>query len=156
MKKKAQLFSSLISTIFNSTHACSAYDSYYKKAQQIRRLVCQDFEKVFADGVDALLTPTTPSPAFLISEVNQLDPVQLYINDVMTIPASLAGKKGYVYDCAGLPAISVPIKLSKEGLPLGLQLIGKSMWEGELLNIATAIESKEFHTFIPSLLQNKI
>lgn len=68
-----------------------SYESYYRKAQQIRRLILQDFQNVYKQGVDLLLTPTTPSSAFLISESKSVDPVSIYVNDVMTIPASLAG-----------------------------------------------------------------
>jgi aspartyl-tRNA(Asn)/glutamyl-tRNA(Gln) amidotransferase subunit A len=104
--------------------------------------VAQDFEAAFAQGVDAILTPTTPSTAFEISAAQTIDPVQLYINDVFTIPASLAG----------LPAINVPFELS-EGLPVGLQLIGRSMKESKLIGIAACLESEEIKNTIPHRLK---
>eukprot|EP01121_Diplochlamys_sp_Union-15-3_P008131 TRINITY_DN2138_c0_g2_i1.p1 TRINITY_DN2138_c0_g2~~TRINITY_DN2138_c0_g2_i1.p1 ORF type:complete len:198 (-),score=33.63 TRINITY_DN2138_c0_g2_i1:3-596(-) len=106
-----------------------SYESYYKKAQQIRRLVCEDFSAVFKgpnnpEGVDVLLTPTTPTTALSLNEclAGKINPVSLYVNDVFTIPASMAG----------LPAISVPFKLDS-GLPFGLQLISKQLEEAGLL-----------------------
>lgn len=115
--------------IMIGTYVLSAgyYDAYYKKAQSIRTLIAQDFNQAF-DKVDAILTPTTPSPAFAIGE--KLDPVTMYLNDVFTVPASLAG----------LPGISVPAGLSNNGLPLGLQIIGKSFDENTVLTAASALE----------------
>ena len=106
------------------------YDAYYLRAQQVRALVRRDFERVFAEGVDAILTPTTPGPAFGLGEVGADDPVAMYLQDVFTIPVNLAG----------LPAASVPAGLSAEGLPLGLQLIGRPWDEAGLLRVADALE----------------
>ncbi|ELR22159.1 aspartyl/glutamyltRNA(Asn/Gln) amidotransferase, A subunit [Acanthamoeba castellanii str. Neff] len=105
------------------------YDSYYRKAQQIRRLVLNDFETAFGQGVDVLLHPTAPTPAFALAE--KLNPVDMYINDIMTIPASMAG----------LPAVSVPVRQSAaSNLPQGLQLVGRYMDEGTLLAAARLLE----------------
>ncbi|KAL6069526.1 Glutamyl-tRNA(Gln) amidotransferase subunit A, mitochondrial [Balamuthia mandrillaris] len=107
------------------------YDSYYRKAQQVRRLVLQDFEQVFESGVHAILQPTATSSAFPLD--SKLEPLAMYTNDIMTIPASLAG----------LPAISVPFSASKKtGMPLALQLIGKYMDEVTVLRAAKALEQK--------------
>ena len=104
------------------------YDAYYKKAQRVRYLLVQDFNQAF-EKVDALLTPTAPSAAFAIGE-NSADPVKMYLNDVFTIPASMAG----------LPGLSLPAGLSSTGLPLGLQLIGKSFDEETVFRIADVME----------------
>ena len=104
------------------------YDAYYIKAQKVRTLIAQDFENAFKT-VDAILTPTAPSSAFAIGE-NQNDPVKMYLNDVFTIPTSLAG----------LPGISVPAGLDSEGLPLGLQIIAKPWDEQTCFDVAFAIE----------------
>jgi len=106
------------------------YDAYYLRAQKVRALIRRDFEQAFAAGVDAILTPATPSPAFALGEVPADDPVAMYLNDVFTVTVNLAG----------LPAISVPAGLSAEGLPLGLQLIGQPWGEAALLNDAYALE----------------
>ncbi len=106
------------------------YDAYYRRAQRVRTLIKQDFEKVYADGVDAILTPATPSAAFGLGEMASADPIQMYLNDVFTVTVNLAG----------LPAISVPAGLDAQGLPLGLQLIGKPWEEGDLLNTAYSLE----------------
>ncbi|SOH92559.1 aspartyl/glutamyl-tRNA(Asn/Gln) amidotransferase subunit A [Monaibacterium marinum] len=106
------------------------YDAYYRKAQRVRTLIKGDFEKVFADGIDAILTPATPSPAFALGAAAEMNPVEMYLNDVFTVTLNLAG----------LPGISVPSGLSADGLPLGLQLIGKPWEEGDLLNTAAALE----------------
>ncbi|ABD44527.1 aspartyl/glutamyl-tRNA(Asn/Gln) amidotransferase, A subunit [Ehrlichia chaffeensis str. Heartland] len=103
------------------------YDAYYNKAQRIRHLVINDFVESFKK-IDYILTPTTPKEAFAINE--QLDTLTMYLNDVFTVPASLAG----------LPAISVPIGLSKSNLPLSLQVIGNYYDEGGILNVASIIE----------------
>ncbi|GAT75226.1 aspartyl/glutamyl-tRNA amidotransferase subunit A [Ehrlichia ruminantium] len=103
------------------------YDAYYNKAQCIRRLVTNDFVESFK-SVDYILTPTAPKEAFAMDE--QLDTLTMYLNDVFTVPASLAG----------LPAISIPIGLSKNKLPLSLQIIGNYYDEGGILNIASVIE----------------
>ncbi|WP_417270000.1 Asp-tRNA(Asn)/Glu-tRNA(Gln) amidotransferase subunit GatA [Celeribacter sp.] len=114
------------------TYVLSAgfYDAYYNRARRVRTLIKQDFENVFAQGVDAILTPATPSAAFGLGEMSETDPIQMYLNDVFTVTVNLAG----------LPGISVPARLSAEGLPLGLQLIGKPWEEGDLLNIAHSLE----------------
>lgn len=104
------------------------YDAYYTKAQKVRRLILDDFNKAFAD-VDVLLTPTAPTPAFGIDDKPD-DPISMYLNDVFTVPTSLAG----------LPGISVPAGLSSSGLPLGLQLIGRAFDETTLLTAASALE----------------
>ncbi|MDA0222449.1 MAG: Asp-tRNA(Asn)/Glu-tRNA(Gln) amidotransferase subunit GatA [Rhodobacterales bacterium] len=106
------------------------YDAYYRRAQRVRTLIKQDFETVFAAGIDAILTPATPSAAFGLGEMADVDPVQMYLNDVFTVTVNLAG----------LPGISVPTGLDKDGLPLGLQLIGRPWEEADMLNSAYALE----------------
>ena len=115
------------------TYVLSAgfYDAYYNRARRVRTLIKKDFEDVFAAGVDAILTPATPSAAFGLGEMTDADPVQMYLNDVFTVTVNLAG----------LPGIAVPSGLDAQGLPLGLQLIGKPWEEGDLLNTAYALES---------------
>eukprot|EP00743_Colponemidia_sp_Colp-15_P006353 GILK01006837.1.p1 GENE.GILK01006837.1~~GILK01006837.1.p1 ORF type:complete len:501 (-),score=73.95 GILK01006837.1:282-1670(-) len=103
----------------------SAVDAYFKKAQKVRRLVCDDFSRAF-QTVDVLLTPTTPSAAPLLADCERMQPLQEYIGDVMTVPASLAG----------LPAISLPCNRLSSDLPLGLQLIGAHLSESKLLAVA--------------------
>ena len=113
------------------TYVLSAgfYDAYYNRARKVRTLIKKDFEDVFAQGVDAILTPATPSAAFeLGKEIS--DPVEMYLNDVFTVTVNLAG----------LPGIAVPAGVDKQGLPLGLQLIGRPWEEGDLLNTAYALE----------------
>jgi len=105
------------------------YDAYYRKAQRVRRLISQDFINAFED-VDVLLTPTAPSAAFAIGE-KQDDPITMYQNDVFTVPSSLAG----------MPAISVPSGLNTDGLPLGLQLIGRPFDEETVLRAAGVLET---------------
>ncbi|EPX81171.1 Asp-tRNA(Asn)/Glu-tRNA(Gln) amidotransferase subunit GatA [Litoreibacter arenae] len=114
------------------TYVLSAgfYDAYYNRARKVRSLIKKDFEGVFAQGVDAILTPATPSAAFGLGEMADADPVQMYLNDVFTVTVNLAG----------LPGIAVPAGLDKQGLPLGLQLIGRPWEEGDLLNTAYALE----------------
>ncbi len=116
--------------ILIGTYVLSAgyYDAYYKKAQRVRWLIAEDFRKAF-EKVDAILTPTAPSAAFAIGEKN-IDPITMYLNDVFTVPTSLAG----------LPGISIPGALNKDGLPLGLQLIGKAFDEETVLNVAYGLE----------------
>ncbi len=114
------------------TYVLSAgfYDAYYNRARRVRALIKQDFDTVFEAGVDAILTPATPSAAFELGrEVS--DPVEMYLNDVFTVTVNLAG----------LPGIAVPTGLNGDGLPLGLQLIGKPWGEADLLNTAYALES---------------
>ncbi len=115
------------------TYVLSAgfYDAYYNRARKVRTLIKKDFEDVFADGIDAILTPATPSAAFGLGEMSEADPVQMYLNDVFTVTVNLAG----------LPGISVPVGLNGKGLPLGLQLIGRPWAEDDLLNTAYALEA---------------
>jgi aspartyl-tRNA(Asn)/glutamyl-tRNA(Gln) amidotransferase subunit A len=114
------------------TYVLSAgyYDAYYLRAQKVRTLIRRDFEAAFAAGIDAVLTPATPSAAFAIGELADADPVQMYLNDVFTVTTNLAG----------LPGMSVPAGLDKNGLPLGLQVIGKALDEATVLNAGLAIE----------------
>lgn len=122
------------------TYVLSAgyYDAYYIKAQKIRTLIAQDFKQAY-EKVDLLLTPTTPSPAFAIGEkVN--DPLSMYLNDVFTVPVNLAG----------LPGISLPAGLSSNGLPLGLQLIGRTFDEETLLRAADVLEEAAGFSAEPS------
>ena len=105
------------------------YDAYYAKAQKVRRLIAGDFTAAF-EKVDAILTPTAPSAAFGLGETDD-DPVTMWLNDVFTIPTSLAG----------LPGLSLPAGLSSEGLPLGLQLIGRPFDEETVLKVAGVLET---------------
>jgi aspartyl-tRNA(Asn)/glutamyl-tRNA(Gln) amidotransferase subunit A len=116
--------------ILIGTYVLSAgyYDAYYLKAQKVRTLISQDFDRVFGE-VDVLLTPTTPTEAFAIDE-KPADPVTMYLNDIFTVTVNLAA----------LPGISVPVGLSKTGLPLGLQLIGPKLSEQRLFNTSLALE----------------
>lgn len=116
------------------TYVLSAgfYDAYYNRARRVRSLIKQDFEQAFAAGIDAILTPATPSAAFGLGEMADADPVQMFLNDVFTVTVNLAG----------LPGISVPAGLNSKGLPLGLQLIGRPWEEGDLLNLAHVIEER--------------
>ncbi|WP_420010706.1 Asp-tRNA(Asn)/Glu-tRNA(Gln) amidotransferase subunit GatA [Tateyamaria sp.] len=115
------------------TYVLSAgfYDAYYNRARKVRTLIKKDFEDVFAQGIDAILTPATPSAAFGLGEAWD-DPVQMYLNDVFTVTVNMAG----------LPGISVPAGTDANGLPLGLQLIGRPWEEGDLLNTAYALEAR--------------
>ena len=119
--------------IMIGTYVLSAgfYDAYYNRARRVRALIKKDFDDVFQAGADAILTPATPSAAFPIGAMETMDPVQMYLNDVFTVTVNLAG----------LPGISVPAGLDKNGLPLGLQLIGRPWEEGDLLNTAYALEN---------------
>ena len=114
------------------TYVLSAgfYDAYYNRARKVRALIKRDFEQVFAAGVDAILTPATPSAAFGLGEMSSADPIEMYLNDVFTVTVNLAG----------LPGIAVPVGLDVTGLPLGLQLIGRPWEEGALLNHAYVLE----------------
>ncbi|MBK8176394.1 MAG: Asp-tRNA(Asn)/Glu-tRNA(Gln) amidotransferase subunit GatA [Rhodospirillales bacterium] len=123
------------------TYVLSAgyYDAYYLKAQKVRALIARDFARAF-ESVDVILTPTAPSDAFAIGE-NTDDPITMYLNDVFTVPTSLAG----------LPGISVPAGLSARGLPLGLQLVGRPFDEETVLRAAAALESAAgFPTTLPT------
>ena len=106
------------------------YDAYYIKAQKVRQLIKNDFDESFKK-VDAILTPSTPSAAFKIGEKKN-DPISMYLNDIFTVPVNLAG----------IPAISIPAGTDNNNYPLGLQLIGKTLDEQKLLNIAFAAEKK--------------
>jgi aspartyl-tRNA(Asn)/glutamyl-tRNA(Gln) amidotransferase subunit A len=132
-KTRAEGFGSEVKRrVMVGTYVLSAgfYDAYYNRARRVRTLIKKDFEDVFAQGVDAILTPATPSAAFGLGEMTEADPVQMYLNDVFTVTVNLAG----------LPGIAVPAGLDKQGLPLGLQLIGRPWEEGDLLNCAYALE----------------
>lgn len=125
--------------ILIGTYVLSAgfYDAYYTQAQKVRTLIARDFERAF-ESCDVLLTPTAPSAAFVLGE-KQADPLAMYLNDVFTVPASLAG----------LPAMSVPGGLDKDGLPLGLQIIGKALDEQGVLNASLALEQRAGFTARP-------
>ncbi|KDE19798.1 glutamyl-tRNA amidotransferase [Acetobacter aceti 1023] len=127
--------------ILMGTYVLSAgyYDAYYLKAQKVRTLIKRDFEQAF-ENVDVLLTPTAPSAAFAQGE-NMDDPVQMYLNDIFTVPASMAG----------VPALSVPVGLNGNGLPLGLQVIGKHFDEETVLSIGGALEAAAGFTHLPSV-----
>ncbi|ANA14707.1 Asp-tRNA(Asn)/Glu-tRNA(Gln) amidotransferase subunit GatA [Acetobacter oryzifermentans] len=129
------------SRILMGTYVLSAgyYDAYYLKAQKVRTLIKRDFEQAF-ENVDVLLTPTAPSAAFAQGE-NMDDPVQMYLNDIFTVPASMAG----------VPALSVPVGLNGNGLPLGLQVIGKHFDEETVLSIGGALEAAAGFTHLPSV-----
>lgn len=122
--------------IMIGTYVLSAgfYDAYYTQAQKVRALIARDFEQAWA-SCDLILAPTAPSAAFGLGEKTS-DPLAMYLNDVFAVPASLAG----------LPAISVPGGLSKDGLPLGLQIIGKALDEQSVLNAGLAIEERSGFT----------
>ena len=118
--------------IMVGTYVLSAgfYDAYYNRARKVRALIKKDFDDVFATGINSILTPTTPSAAFALGGMADADPLEMYLNDVFTVTVNLAG----------LPGISVPAGLDKQGLPLGLQLIGRPWEEADLLNSAYALE----------------
>jgi aspartyl-tRNA(Asn)/glutamyl-tRNA(Gln) amidotransferase subunit A len=106
------------------------YDAYYLKAQKVRALIVRDFQQAFA-SCDLLLTPTAPTGAFALG-ARSADPIAMYLNDVFTVPSSLAG----------LPAMSVPAGTDGNGLPLGLQLIGRPLDEAGVLDAALAVEQR--------------
>jgi len=118
--------------ILIGTYVLSAgyYDAYYLRAQKVRTLIKLDFEECFDAGVNAILTPTTPSAAFAIGE-KSADPIEMYLNDVFTVTVNMAG----------LPGISVPAGLDSQGLPLGLQLIGRPFDEETLFSLGAVIEA---------------
>jgi aspartyl-tRNA(Asn)/glutamyl-tRNA(Gln) amidotransferase subunit A len=118
--------------IMIGTYVLSAgyYDAYYLRAQKVRTLIKKDFEDCFAQGIDAMLTPATPTAAFGVGEKGQADPIEMYLNDVFTVTVNMAG----------LPGISVPAGLDGEGLPLGLQLIGRPFDEETLFSLGQVIE----------------
>ena len=119
------------------------YDAYYLKAQKVRTLIARDFDQAF-QACDAILTPTAPSAAFAIGEKMD-DPIAMYLNDVFTVPVNLAG----------LPGISVPAGLSGEGLPLGLQVIGRAFDEAMVLRVGSAIESAAKFEAKPQFMAGK-
>jgi aspartyl-tRNA(Asn)/glutamyl-tRNA(Gln) amidotransferase subunit A len=118
--------------IMIGTYVLSAgyYDAYYLRAQKIRSLIKRDFDLAYESGVDAILTPATPSPAFAQGEKGSDDPVEMYLNDIFTVTVNMAG----------LPGIAVPGGLSADGLPLGLQLIGRPFEEETLFALGEVIE----------------
>ena len=118
--------------IMIGTYVLSAgfYDAYYNRARRVRALIKRDFDLAFEAGIDAILTPATPSSAFELGSMASADPVEMYLNDVFTVTVNLAG----------LPGISVPVGLDAQGLPLGLQLIGRPWAEADLLNHAYVLE----------------
>ena len=132
--------------ILIGTYVLSAgyYDAYYLKAQRVRALVAQDFAQAF-ERVDCLLAPTAPSAAFAIGE-HSADPIAMYLNDLFTVPA----------DLAGLPAISVPAGLSGDGLPLGLQIIGRPFDEETVLRAAEAMERAAQFSDLPAFVAGEM
>jgi aspartyl-tRNA(Asn)/glutamyl-tRNA(Gln) amidotransferase subunit A len=128
--------------VLMGTYVLSAgyYDAYYNKARKVRSLIAGDFAKAY-EKVDAILTPTAPSPAFGMGDKMD-DPIAMYLNDVFTVPASLAG----------LPGISIPAGLSADGLPLGLQLLGKAFDEETVFRIAGVLEAAAGFEATPAFL----
>jgi aspartyl-tRNA(Asn)/glutamyl-tRNA(Gln) amidotransferase subunit A len=124
------------------TYVLSAgyFDAYYVKAQKVRTLIKKDFEDAFNAGVDAILTPATPSAAFGVNDQEmKADPVKMYLNDIFTVTVNMAG----------LPGIAVPAGKDGQGLPLGLQLIGKPFDEETLFAAARVIERSAATDFSP-------
>jgi aspartyl-tRNA(Asn)/glutamyl-tRNA(Gln) amidotransferase subunit A len=123
--------------IMIGTYVLSAgyYDAYYLRAQKVRTLIKRDFETVFADGIDAILTPATPSAAFGLEAMALASPIEMYLNDVFTVTVNMAG----------LPGIAVPAGRTSDGLPLGLQLIGRPFDEEMLFRAAAVIEDAAGH-----------
>jgi aspartyl-tRNA(Asn)/glutamyl-tRNA(Gln) amidotransferase subunit A len=127
------------------TYVLSAgyYDAYYNKARRVRTLILKDFTDAF-ETVDVVLTPTAPSAAFPVGEKLD-DPIAMYLNDVFTVPASMAG----------LPGISVPAGLSDDGLPLGLQLIGRAFDEETMFRAADVLESAAGFEALPQFIAGR-
>ncbi len=127
--------------IMIGTYVLSAgyYDAYYVRAQKIRTLIKKDFEDAFAMGIDAILTPSTPSAAFGVGEMVSADPVEMYLNDVFTVTVNMAG----------LPGISVPAGYDSQGLPLGLQLIGRPFDEETLFAAGQVLEEAAGRSKLP-------
>jgi aspartyl-tRNA(Asn)/glutamyl-tRNA(Gln) amidotransferase subunit A len=123
--------------IMIGTYVLSAgyYDAYYVRAQQVRTLIKKDFEDAYAAGVDAILTPATPSAAFGVGSMSVASPIEMYLNDVFTVTVNMAG----------LPGIAVPAGLDAKGLPLGLQLIGRPFDEETLFAAGQVIENAAGH-----------
>ncbi len=119
--------------ILLGTYALSAgyYDAYYRKAQQVRTLLTRDFLSAFAE-VDVLVAPVTPTPAFKLGEKTD-DPVKMYLEDIYSVAASLAGVCG----------VSVPCGNTKDGLPIGVQIMGKHFDEATMLRVAQAVETRQ-------------
>ena len=124
------------------TYVLSAgyYDAYYLKAQRVRTLIARDFARAF-ERVDCILTPTAPSAAFAIGEKSS-DPIEMYLNDVFTVPANLAG----------VPAVSVPAGVSGDGLPLGLQVTGRAFDEQTVLRVAEVLERTAQFRHLPGFV----
>ena len=132
-KTRAQGFGKEVKRrVMIGTYVLSAgyYDAYYLRAQKVRTLIKQDFERVFADGIDTILTPATPSAAFGIAEMASASPIEMYLNDIFTVTVNMAG----------LPGIAVPAGLDRAGLPLALQLIGRPFDEALLFKAGQIIE----------------
>ena len=127
--------------IMIGTYTLSAgyYDAYYLKAQKVRTLIYQDFEKAFEE-VDFIVTPTSPTTAFKLGE-KTADPIKMYLSDIFTIAVNLAG----------LPAISIPCGFDEKGLPIGLQIIGKAFDEATILNVANVLEKELKVNNLPEL-----
>lgn len=127
--------------IMIGTYVLSAgyYDAYYVRAQKVRTLIRQDFEAAYRDGIDAILTPATPSSAFGVGEMSVASPIEMYLNDIFTVTVNMAG----------LPGIALPAGMDHKGLPLGMQLIGKPFDEETLFAVAQAIEA-EVGSFKPT------
>ena len=127
--------------ILMGTYVLSAgyYDAYYLRAQKVRKLIYQDFMNAY-EKVDVLLTPTAPSAAFAKGE-HQDDPVQMYLNDIFTVPASMAG----------VPGLALPAGLNDQGLPLGLQLLGRPFDEETLIAVGSAMEKAANFTYKPAI-----
>jgi len=127
--------------IMIGTYVLSAgyYDAYYVRAQKIRTLIKRDFEEVYAKGVHAILTPATPTAAFGIGEKGSGDPVEMYLNDIFTVTVNMAG----------LPGLAVPAGLDPQGLPLGLQLIGRAFDEETLFAVGQVIEDSAGRIRLP-------
>ena len=118
------------------------YDAYYRRAAKIRRMIADDFQRAFSEGCDAIAGPAAPDSAFRLGEIGENDPVRMYMQDVFTVPASLAG----------LPALSAPCGFCQNGMPLGLQLIGPRMGEARILSIARFYQTQtDFHLQTPNL-----
>jgi aspartyl-tRNA(Asn)/glutamyl-tRNA(Gln) amidotransferase subunit A len=128
--------------IMLGTYALSAgyYEAYYRKASQVRTRIREDFQNAFS-GCDVILTPTAPTPAFQLGEKVD-DPLQMYLSDIFTIPCNLAG----------LPGLSLPCGFSKQGLPIGLQILANHFQEEKILRVAYAFEQNtDFHRRKPIL-----
>ncbi|MHA1553165.1 MAG: amidase family protein, partial [Alphaproteobacteria bacterium] len=119
------------------TYVLSAgyYDAYYLRAQRVRALIKRDFDIVFDAGVDAILTPATPTAAFGVKAMSTASPIEMYLNDVFTVTANMSGH----------PGISVPVALSDDGLPLGLQLLAKPFDEEMLFRTGRVLEEAAGH-----------